>query len=353
METLKGWNQQLMMSLFKKEVTYDAGVTMDATSAALMKGYEVEPEWDDAVVSDKDEVTGQEFGTDQEINTKAVKISYKEPKLKPNTLAGLGALVMGSVVSTQDAALIAYKHKKTPIAVGSALPSIQVELKKGGLQYAYKGVKGNSMKLSAEAGGYLSGDFELIASGTRATSATAFVSAITESWMAIRNCKVWMENGANISIAAALTQHAQNISTGAATDIKARLKSFEVGYNNNLEGQIGFGSDVFQDIDYSRRSIDLKFAMLFKDTTELNLFLNQTPVAIEFDLKGALIAAGGTMYYGTQIIVPRFKIKKAPLPKGGVGDILTCEFDCDVQNDGTNAPLIIETYTAKAAYLAA
>ena len=59
------------------------------------------------------------------------------------------------------------------------------------------------------------------------------------------------------------------------------------------------------------------------------------------------------MYYGVTLIVPRFKIVKAPLPKGGVGDTLTQEFECNVLDDGTNSAAMIAVYNAQAAYLAA
>jgi len=353
MITKKGWQQNLMFSLYKKEASYNAGVTMDATSACSMKGYEIGPAWEDEIINDKGEITGTEHGTDQEIGTQSVKLAYKESKAKPNTLAGLGALVMGAITSTQDGTATAYKHKIIPVAVGTAIPSMRAEHKKGGLQYTYDGLKGNSIRITGEAGGMASVDCELLGSGTRATSSSAFAAAITESWLKLSNCKVWMESGAEISISAALVQDAEDISSAAPDDLKARIKSFDWAFLNNLEKQIGFGgAGILQDMDYARRAVELKFTLLFADATELDLFLNQTPIAIEFDLKGALIATGGTMYYGFQLIIPRFKIKSAPLAIGGVGDILTVDIDCDVEDDGTNPVSILEVYNAKAAYLA-
>lgn len=352
--TKKGWNKSLMLSLYKKEATYDAGITMNSTNACSMTGFESEVKWEDKIINDKDTVTGKEHGFDQERISQGVKISYKEKNAKPNTLAGLSALTLGNIVSTQDGVLVAYKHKITPIAVGSALPSIQAEEKFGDIQYVYKGLKGNSLKIAGEAGGVVSVDAELIGSGSRATSATAFPASITESWLKLANCKVWMENGSNISISATLAQDAEDISSATPADLKARIKSFEWAWDNGMAGQEGFGgAGVFQDIDFGTRKSDLKFSLLFSDATEINHFVNQNPLAIEFDLKGAIIAAGGTMYYGCQLIVPRFKLKAAPLPKGGVNDILTCDMECEVFEDGTNSPVIIEVYNAKAGYLLA
>ena len=75
---------------------------------------------------------------------------------------------------------------------------------------------------------------------------------------------------------------------------------------------------------------------------------------MELDFTAAgLIASGGTMYYGASIIIPRLKIKSYPQPKGGVNDTLMQDFDFEVFEDGTNQAVIIDCYTAQAAYLAA
>lgn len=354
MITKKGWASQFMMGAYKKEATFGAGITMDATNACSMRGFEAEITMPDVVMNDKDEVTGAEFGTTQEIIETRLEINYKEAKAKPNTVAALAALVFGAVTSTKDGAFNAWKHKITPVAAGTALPSTQVEFLVGGLQRAAKGIKGKSLKIAASESGLVSIEAALMGAGDRATSATAFVPVITESFLKVNQAKFWMEDGSNISVAATLTQDAQNISSATPASLGPRFKSFELTYDNGAEGQVGAGgAGLYQDIDYGRRKAELKFSLLFNDATELDHYLNQTPLAVEFDLKGALIAAGGTMYYGVQIIVPRFMLKAAPWPKGGPNDRLTIDMEADIQDDGTNSPVIIEVYTAKAAYLAA
>lgn len=352
--TKKGWNQDLMMSLFTKEDTYDAGVTMSDANACSMQGYEFEPSWPDTVVTDKDEVTGKEHGYDQELVEKGFEATYKEAKAKPNTLAGLAALVLGSISSSQDAELTAYKHTITPVTVGTALPSIHVEHEKGGIQYKYYGVKGGSLTLSGEAGQPVSLEATLKGSGTRATSETEFAASISESWLLMQKMKVWLESGANISITAAASrvQDAEDISSATPDNLYPRLKSFTFGWQNNLEGQPGAGGGgVLQDIDYGRRAVELKTSIIFYDSTELDYFIDQSVVAVEFDLKGALIAAGGAMYYGFDLIIPRAKIKAAPLPQGGAGDTLTQEIEYEVFDDGTNKAAEIIVYNAQAAYM--
>jgi hypothetical protein len=352
--TKKGWNRSVMASLFTKEATYDAGVTMNGTNACSLTGFELDTSWDDTIVNDKAEVTGKEHGYDQDIISYGSKFGLKIPKVTPNALAGFASLALGSTTTTKDGAYNAWRHKIIPVAVGTALPSIHIEDLFGGLQYKYTGVKCSTLKLSGEAGGLLSMEASLVGSGTRATSATAMAAAISESWMKLTNCKVWLESGANISIDATLTQGLENISGATPDNLYPRLKNFEWTWDNALENQPGFGqlSGALQDIDYGRRKCGLKFSLIFNDGTELAYYTAQDACAIEFDLKGAIVIASSSMYFGAHIVVPRFKIKSAPLPKGGPNDTLTQDFDCEVFDDGTNAASIIEVYNAKSTYLA-
>lgn len=352
MITRKGWAETCMMSLFTKETTYDAGVTMTNVNACQLRGFDIKVDWNDVIVNDKDTVSGQEHGTDQELLEKRVSLTYHELRAKPNSVAGMLAGCMGAPTSTQDAGLVAYKHSFAPVALGTALPSFQVEHQKGTAQYKYTGCKVNSVSLSAQAGGLVELEAEIIGSGTRATSATAMVSPVVESYLKANKCKVWMESGALISIDSVLTQNQENISSGTPTDLKARMLGFKWKMNNNLEGQTGFGAGgVYADIDVKRRQFELSFDLLFNTTTEIDLFLNQTPCAFEVDLADALIAVGGTFLYGVHLVVPRFKVTKAPVAEGGPDDFLKCTVECDVQSDGTNTGSKLAVQNAQTRYL--
>jgi hypothetical protein len=359
--TLKGWNRSTMMSLFKKEATYDAGVVMNNSPqyACSMNGYELDVTWPDKLLTDKDEITGKEHGYSQDFLTKGVKMVYKEDKVKPNTLAGLLALALGSVTtSSVFSPTTGYDHYIKPVAVGTGLPSIEVTDLFGGLQYTYKGVKCDKLKLSGKQAGPLALSADLIGSGTRDVSALAFAAAISESWLLMGNCKVWMETGADISIAAspAPGQGSEDISSATPDILGPRMESFDLDYDNKLKGQYGFGGGyVLVDQDFERREIGLKLGMRFVDATELALFLALSPCAIEFDLSGSIIyttSPAGTLKYGCSIIIPRMMLKQAPLPKGGPNNTLTCDLDFEVFEDGTNPAIMFHVYNAQAAYLA-
>ena len=358
--TRKGWDEQFMLSGFTKEDTYDAGATaMTATHAFSFSSFNpIEPEWDDTVTNDKDDVTGQEHGTDQEITEQSVKITVGENKAKPNTVAALAAMTLGGIVTLKDGADDAYRHTFTPIAHGSLLPSGEGGHKKGGIQTKYTGLMSNSIKLSGEPGGHLSVESELWGSGSRTVGdGTAFPVSITESWMAMKNAELHVETGANINAAipSPLVQGADDISSATPDDFKVRVKSFEFTFTNNFEKQIGFGgAGVAQEIDFMRRAVTMKFTLNFLNSAaavEFGYYTDQDAVAVELDLKGAQIdtsaSAGVPLFYGIQIIVMRGKLISVPLPTGGPSDILTQEFELDVQNDLTNPACQIEVYNAQ------
>lgn len=356
MITNPGWSRQLALSLFKKETTYDAGVTISDANACSMSSYDQAPiDWEDKLASDKDSVSGSEMATQQQILYYGSKLPYKEARAKPNTVAGLAALVLGSCVSDQDSSLTAYNHRITPVAFGVALPSIMAIEKIGAVQYGYKGIKGNTLNISAkDEDGFVSVESELIGSGTRAVSTDSFPDKISESWMLLSNAKVWMEDGSNITIAAAATQGAEDISSATPTELSPRIRSFDFSWDNKLAKQIGFGGGgSAHDIDRARRQGGLKLTVLFNDATELGFYENQTVCAVEFDLKGGLIATGGTMYYGMHIVIPALQLKAAPQPKAGPSDTFTQDFDFEILDDGTNDAVIIDVWNAQAAYLAA
>ncbi len=203
--TKKGWDQNLMASVFAKEATYDAGITFSTLNAASFLAYEFEPAVEDVIMTDKDEVTGKEHGYTQEISQHKCAASIKFPKVTPNALAGFAALVLGSCTSTKDGAYAGYRHKIIPVADGTALPSIAVAHKVGAIQTQYKGLKGNTLKLSGEEGQMLSMECGMMGSGTRATDSQAFVAAISESWIKNSHGIAWLETGADIGIQETLT----------------------------------------------------------------------------------------------------------------------------------------------------
>ena len=354
MQTKKGWNQSIMISSLTKEASYNSAVVVNASNFQGITGHsDYAPDWADDVQNDKDTVSGTEHGTTLEIISQGYKVSLTQPRARPNFVAQMVGAALGSMTPAQDAALTAYKHKIIPVTVGTALPSFNIIAQKGELQYLHKGGMVNSAGLSGEENKPLVCEAEIIGSGYRATNADNFIAAPSESWILMKGGSVWLEDGANISLDAANVQGSENISSATPTDIKARITKFAWKWNNNLEGQGGFGGEgVFQGLDYARRSQELSFTLRYNDATEIAFYEAATALALEIDIAGAVIAGGGVYKYGVALRIPRFKLVKVPFPSGGVGDTLTAEYTADIEDDGTNPAVIVEVYNAIAAYYA-
>jgi len=354
MNSKKGSAQSLRMSLLAKEATYDAAVTPITTAkfCELFGHSDFSPDWADTVVNNKDTVTGTEFGTDQEIIGQGLKFQLAFPAVVPNVWTAFWAMALGSVTSTQDGATGAYSHVMVPVAIGSSLPSVNAIGQKGGIQYLYKGVKCSGLEVKGEEGKPISLSADFVGSGSRSVDAGAALVKISESWMLCKNAKVWLESGANRSLAAVATQGLEDISSATPDVLHTRIKSFSVKYNNNPEEQVAMGAaGVLTDLYFGRRSIECSCVLRFNDAAEIAYYTAQEFLNIEFDITGSTIPGGGTTKFGGSIRLTQMKLKKAPLPQGGVSDPLTCQLDFEVFEDGTNPPILVAGYNAVAAYL--
>ena len=335
MSNIPTWQRRIALSVFKKEATYNAGVTINSANYAELSGFDSKPkELTDMLADDGGEITGSEYPTLQEIIRQGLGLSINFSKAKPNDVIGLAALGLGNVVSSQDGAFVAYRHKITPIAAGSSLPSGAV-LVKDGAQWLHNGITVVKFKLSGKDDGFIACGADLIGSGHRVTDTTGFPAKISESWMKTTQMKVFYESGANISISATPVQAAEDISSGAGTDLSIRIRNFDFEWDNKNFMNYGYGSDVLQENDKgAKRMPSLKFSLIYKDDTELNHYLNQTAVAVEFDAKGALIAAGGAMYFGLDLIIPKCQIKK--LGMGEVDGFLSQDYEVTILDNGVS-----------------
>jgi hypothetical protein len=353
----KGWDQELMISTAAQEDAgvYDAGVAVvDNTTHTAAKGFLQEREWNDGIATDKEEVTGTEHGTDQEITEKRTGGTLGFPKGLAHWIGFYGAAVLGAVTVTPDGGPSAYRHAITPVVEGTSLKSWQLFHKIGGQQYKYTGCKGNSLKISGEEEGYILAELGWMGSGTRAKDTESLVAVPSSSWTPINLADVFMESGANISITAQASwaQGAENISSATPETLNKRVKSFEFIFNNNLEPIAGSGGDgTLQDLEYQRRTIELKLTMRFKDQTELDHYLAQDALALEVNVTGASIG-DATYNEGFILVIPRFKLKAPPLDGGDPNATLEIELDADVQDDGTNKAFQLNVYNTTAAYLA-
>jgi hypothetical protein len=313
--------------------------------------------WDDMIQGDTDVVTGHEFRSQQELVRQGMRLTYTEPRVKPNTLAGLMSLCMGSVTSTQDGVLTAYRHKITP-ATSVSLPSIGAQtLRENGVQRKYHGVKGEQFTLSHN-GAYLQFVCQMIGSGHRATAADAFPATVTENWQRWGNASIYIKDtgGTPIDTSTAPVQGSPNLG-GSETNLSTRVIDFTWNWLNNLQADQGYrASTGLQRTNFHplRRTSNLtiKFeADSADEATDLNLYLNQTKIAIELHVNtGTLIAGGGVFFYGFIVILPRVQLTS--IPRSQTAELENLDFVGEVLDDGTNPAAVVYVYNAKAAYLA-
>lgn len=353
---------KLMASLFDKEASFDAGPGGWTTaSACSLIDYDDDSahsffNFDDTIQGDDDVVSGQEFLTRQEIVRQSVRGTYNEPRVKPNTLAGLLGLCHGVVTSAQDGVNIAYRHKITR-AAPIALPSIGVQAKmENGQQYKFTGVKGAGYTIAIN-GAYFSFETNLVGSGSRVAAADAFVASISENWLRQGDAKIFIKDtgGTPISIPATPSQGAVNLG-GGNVDISTRVRALSHGWENNFDLDSAYkpsSGKVRKEFHPNRRTGTISFTLEADSTTEateLDYYLNQAKLALEVNIdSGVLIAGAGTFKYGLILIIPQFQLR--PFSRSQDNQQELVGFEGDIEFDGTNDPVVAFVYNAQAAYL--
>lgn len=352
---------QLMLSLFDKEASYDAGpaawANANACSLLEFDDASAHEEWDDEQAYNEDVAT-REFPNKSEIVRQSVRLTYTESRAKPNSLAGLMALALGSVTSAQDAALIAYRHSLSP-AAANALPSIGAQVKReNGRQYKYTGIKSDSYTLSYNNQGYLQLVVPLIGSGSRATAADAFAASISESWLRWGDAKLFVKDtaGTAISIPATPAQGSSNLG-GGNVDLSSRVLDFSHVFTNGLNAALGYragGGKVRKNLHPAKRSATVTLRLEADDTTEaaeLDYYLNHASLALELNLdSGSVIAGGGVFKFGLILIIPLLSLTSLPRTHEAEREVLTMEGR--VKDDGTNPVVRAYVYNAQSTYLA-
>jgi len=352
-----------MLSLFDKEATYDAGPAgWTSTSAMSMLDFNdasAHEVWDDTIQSDVDVLTGKEFISVQEIARQSMRLTYEEPRCKPNTLAGLLALCLGTVATTQDGTETAYRHRISPAAAIS-LPSIGAQtLRESGVQRKYTGIKGESFTLSNN-GPYFQFSCQMVGSGTRATAADAFPAAISEPWLRWGDTKIYVKDTAGTPISTTLTTPSQtgpNLG-GSEVNLSTRVLSWSLNWVNNMQPDFGYRAStalVRGNFHPTRRTAIITTNIetdTATEATELNYYLNQTRLAMELNINsGTLVdTSGGTFNLGAVFVLPRVQLTS--IPRGQTNQLENIQLIGAVEDDGTNPIIVCFVYNAQSAYLA-
>jgi hypothetical protein len=359
MSIQRAYARKLMLSLFTQEGTYNSGPgSWSSADACQMSEYAADSrvQWDDAVFSDEDSVSGSELATHQEIALQGLTLQYNEPRAKPNTLAGLMGLALGEVATVQDGSETAYRHR---VRWGNAfeLPSIAAQAKHdSGVQKRYFGLKAGGYTL-ARSGPYWSYQTQIMGSGAREDASDAFVARITENWLRWGDTKIYIkESGIPITVPSTPSQSGANLG-GSEVDISTRFLTFSHAIDNTLQGDLGYrasSGQVRHNLHPSRRTASVVFSLecdSTKEADDLDRYLQQTKFALEVNCNsGVLVDSGGTFKFGFILIFPFLQLQ--PFNRGEEAERDTLEFTAKIMDDGTNNAVVGFVYNAQAAYLA-
>lgn len=355
----RSYARALQLSLFKREATYGIPPAVSSANYASMLdfGEGVLVEWDDVIQGDTDVITGREFQTRQEIARQSCRLSYEEPRVKPNTLASMLTLALGAVAATQDGALAAYRHKITK-AASTSLLSMAGQFKfDSGDQRTIPGLKADSVTFAINAE-YFSLSVPLIGSGKRDTSTDTFQPVIAESWMRLGDAKFfWRDITAPISIPSTPTQGSSNLG-GSPVEVSTNVRSFSWNWNNNLAAEAGYRASTRQlrgNFHPARRASSFTVTFDVEGTREaddLDRYLQQKIFAFELNIdSGTIIAATGAFKYGAILIIPQARL--TPISRTQQDQFEVLSYTGTIEDDKTNSELVAFVYTAPAAYLVA
>ena len=353
------YTDAIALSFFVAEPLYDQGPANWSTGACAMREFDdasSHEEWND-VVEDDDQLThGTEYPTVQEIVRQSVSFTYAEPRVKPNTLAGLMGAALGSVTTVQDGSVAAYRHALAPSGPLD-LPSFAAQIAHmASSQFLYTGLKADSFSLRNN-GAYLSFSCPLLGSGSREVSADAFPSAITEAWLRWGDSHVYLLDvtGAPLTLPDPILQGETNLGE-AALDVSTRVVRMEVNQPNNLWAEGGYRPStgvVRGALLTPKRRTDLVLELQVDPDTELDeltWYLTQRSLAFEWQCVGELIALGGTFRFGATVILPRLQLRAIPRHEQEQFD--TLELQGRVLDDRVNPPLLAWVYNGQGRYLA-
>lgn len=355
----RSYARALQLSLFKREAPYGTPPAVSAATYASMSdfGEGVMVEFDDLVQGDTDVITGREMQTRAEIARQSCRLTYEEPRVKPNTLASMLSLALGTVAATQDGALAAYRHKITKAASTSLLSMAGHFKFEAGDERAIPGLKADSFTLAIN-GPYFSLSVPLIGSGKRDTSSVTFQPVIAESWMRQGDAKFfWKDIVAPIAIPVAPTQGSANLG-GSEVNVSTNVRSFSLNWGNALAADAGYRASTgllrgnFHPV---RRTST--FTIVFdvegtREAADLDRYLLQKTFAFEVNIdSGSIIAATGAFKYGAILIIPQARL--TPISRTQEDQFEVLSYTGTIEDDKTNSELVGFVYTAPAAYLVA
>lgn len=359
----------IYVSGFLKESTFDTAETVEAASGFQLNEHEASISYDHTRRDGVGE--GTELGFEGYVSRKAYGFTLTFPFLRPNDMAFMAAFGLGTSTGVQDGATQAYRHHSDLATDDDQIP-FSIVFKEAGVQKLMTGCTISSFTIT-QSGEYWSGSCEGI--GTRvASNADSVVAEIAEEPFTIGNAKFFTETGANVDITAtaSISQTAENISSATPDNITGQLSNFSFTVNNNPRVEAGFlatnSSDALcrgQAQRGATREVTAEWTQTFEADTDLTTFEGtnnkQEHMALEvvqYESAQGVIAGGGAMYYGFNIIIPRgnLDVIGSSADDDGVVTrnlklIAKTPTNADEGAGSASKPVMVHVYTAQTAYM--
>lgn len=358
MPQLSHYQDAIMFGLFVREGTYAVAPNWGA-SGCRMTDYDhnsAHAIWDDLVEGDRGFVHGGEYPHTYELVRHSVRLPYAEPRAHPNSLGGLLTLALGQRITTQDGALGAYRHALTLGGSHTALSMAAQVAQPPGLQYVYTGLKAETFALRNN-GPFLHMECELLGSGVREVVSDAFASGVDDPWLRWGDCRIWVKDvtGAPLSVPSEPGQNGTNLGIGAL-ELSTRVVRLEYIQPCHLGAENGYrpsSGTVRASLYPGRREASIFLELDAESSTaasELDWYLLQRQLALEWQCTGRLIDPSGTYRYGFTLLLPCIQFRHVAFQEQDSLD--THAYAGVVVNDTVNPGVHAWVYTSEPAYLA-
>jgi hypothetical protein len=343
--------RNIQVSADSKESTYDTAVAVDSKiliNAGVIPDDQVE------VVNDQDLIGGTEEAGSSTLIAQSLTFPMAQNRVKPHTLAFIGAYALGSVATTTPGGgTTARKHTITP-ATSATMNSFTMEgLLKTGLQNKWSGCMVDSFDLSFQRGSnrFCNIAANVLGSGTVAAG-TATESEVSEAGLNAATAAVWLDATTyDGSMTEALDLTVNDLTSNPAV-LGADVIGFEWNYRNNIDPDflytIGSGNQ-FGIAERVARDQTVTLTLLWQDEGYRTQLLADTDMALQLKVKNAEIASE-SLFYGYQIMFPKLRIASRPKTEQGGRMVETITFN--VLEDATHGSVILEVFNVQTAYMA-
>ena len=365
-----------MVSSYKQETAFaTAFPTYTALNYHTLQEFTLLISYDDEV-RPEGMGAGTEFGGEQYVTRKDIRMTLTIDNLRPQDAGWLTAFALGSSTPTQDSGTKdAYDHLNVYASL-SQLPSFTILATEAGEQNTYTGLVIASLVLSSDNAGYIQAVAEIVGSGWRTQDTQTYPATIDEQPLRSNDTRIWIETGATIDITAwAPTDGTATLVAGTPSLVLTSrvFGGWSVTWDNKLREAQGYQATANAATDNlcrgellrgSQREATATLSGVSFESDEFEDFVLGTSnvsehIALEinnWNEDGGTIDGTGTYYHQLALIFPRMTLAAI----GGSGEdegVKTRDLTLTMKNptsadEGSAVPCIVHVQNLTTAFMA-